>query len=54
MTVEGDPEHIRIRLGTLDRDAVAQIVAHVWVGSKASWDSIGDHLPRYDQSAPVT
>lgn len=48
--VDSDPEHIRIRLGTLERDAAAEIVAHVWVGSKAAWDPIADDLPRYDQA----
>ncbi len=49
--VDGDPDHIRIRLGTLDREAAAEIVAHVWVGSKASWDRIVDDLPCYEQGA---
>ena len=41
----------RIRLGTLERDAAAQIVAHVWVGSKAAWDTIADDLPRHSERA---
>lgn len=49
--VDGDPDHIRIRLGTLDREAAAEIVAHVWVGSKASRDLISDDLPQFDERA---
>lgn len=49
--VERDPGFIRVRLGTLPRDARASILAHVWVGSKADWDTIGDDLPCFTQSA---
>jgi len=38
--VAKDPDHIRIRLGTLDREVDAEITAHVWVGSKARWDRL--------------
>ena len=47
--VDSDPEHVRIRLGTLDSDAAAEIVAHVWFGSKARWDPTSDDLPRFDE-----
>jgi hypothetical protein len=46
-----DPDHIRIRLGTLPRTAEASITAHVWVGSKAAWDSIAFHVPAYVKGA---
>jgi hypothetical protein len=36
--VARDPDHVRIRLGTLDREADAEITAHVWVGSMGSPD----------------
>ncbi|KPL68227.1 hypothetical protein SZ64_08885 [Erythrobacter sp. SG61-1L] len=49
--VENDPDHIRIRLGTLEREASAKIVAHVWVGSKAAWDLIEDSLPCFQEAA---
>jgi len=52
--VDNDADHIRIRLGTLDRNAAAEIVAHVWVGSKADWDRIPDDLPQYREGAPST
>lgn len=49
--VESDPGHIRIRLGSLLRDAETTITAHVWVGSKATWDHIRDDLPCFVQGA---
>ncbi|MGH7065674.1 MAG: GFA family protein [Stellaceae bacterium] len=49
--VASDPEHIRVRLGTLARDAKATVAGHVWVRSKPDWYSIEDGLPQYDQSA---
>lgn len=47
--VAADKEHIRIRLGTLEREAQAEIAAHVWIGSKAEWDAITFELPRYEK-----
>ena len=44
----GDDAHIRIRLGTLERSAKADITAHVWTGSKSAWDEIHDGLPQYE------
>ena len=35
--VEWDPQNVRIRLGSLPRETEVEIVAHVWVGSSASW-----------------
>lgn len=45
--VDWDPLTIRVRLGTLPREAQVKIVAHVWVGSSAAWDCISDELPQY-------
>lgn len=50
--VDGDPDHVRIRLGTLEREASADVVAHVWVASKAGWDQIADGLPQFAHAAP--
>jgi GNAT superfamily N-acetyltransferase len=47
--VAQDPDHIRIRLGTLDREADAEITAHVWVGSKAQWDRLIWAVPSYER-----
>jgi len=43
-----DPAHIRIRLGTLEKEASAKVVGHVWVRSKPNWFSICDSLPQYE------
>ena len=47
--VARDPDHVRIRLGTLDREADAEITAHVWVGSKARWDLLAWDVPSYER-----
>jgi len=54
--VAKDPDHIRIRLGSLDREADAEITAHVWVGSKAHWDRLTWAIPAFERgidSAPA-
>jgi len=54
--VAKDPDHIRIRLGTLDREVDAEITAHVWVGSKARWDRLTWAIPSFERgidSPPV-
>ena len=39
----------------LQRDAEARVVGHVWVGSKAHWDDISDHLPQWTKGvSPAT
>lgn len=43
-----DPGNIRIRLGTLSKEANAKVVAHVWTRSKPTWYAICDDLPQYD------
>jgi hypothetical protein len=48
---DSDAGVIRLRLGSLDRTASANIVSHVWVGSKANWDRISDDLPCYERGA---
>ena len=54
--VAKDPNQIRIRLGTLDREVDAEITAHVWVGSKARWDRLTWAIPSFERgidSPPV-
>ena len=43
------PDHIRIRLGTLDQHAIATPTAHVWVGEKPDWYKIEGYMKRYKQ-----
>ena len=42
-------DKIRIRLGTLDGDLNEKPQAHIFVSSKANWDSICDEIPQFDQ-----
>jgi len=42
-----NPEQIRLRLGTLESDPEAEVTAHIFVGSKASWTRITDDLPQH-------
>ncbi len=46
------PGKIRVRLGTIDSDINEKPQAHIFVGSKASWDKICDGLPQYDEYEP--
>jgi len=36
--------------GLLDADPGSRVAAHIYVGSKAAWDEIGGHAPRYEES----
>jgi hypothetical protein len=43
-----EPAVMSVRLGTLDTVLdPAPFVAHIFVGSKAGWDCIGDDLPQF-------
>ena len=35
--------------GSLDVDPGPRVAGHIFVGSKASWDVIGDKAPRFDE-----
>ena len=47
-----DPEHLRVRLGTLDEDPGRRPLAHCWVSSKAPWFDISDGLPQFPEGPP--
>lgn len=36
--------------GTLDDDPGPEVLGHIFVASKASWDYIGDEAPQYDKN----
>jgi len=44
------PEIKRLRLGTVETVFQCQKAYHTYVGSKASWYDITDHLPRYQEA----
>lgn len=45
-----DPEYVRVRLGTFESVAGADITGHVWVSSKAAWYKLEDTLPRHPEA----
>ena len=44
-----NPENVRIRLGTIESDISERPMAHIFVGSKANWETISDDLPQHDE-----
>ncbi len=47
-----DPQHLRIRLGTVESDIEERPMAHIFVTSKANWDQISGDLPQYEEQEP--
>jgi hypothetical protein len=47
-----DPEHLRVRLGTLNEDPGRRSLAHCWVSAKAPWFEISDQLPQFPAGPP--
>ncbi len=43
------PDIVRLRIGTLDTPVDVKAMAHIYVGSKASWDEIHDDIPQYEE-----
>lgn len=41
-----------VTLGSVDGDPGVQIEMHIFVGSKAPWDHIGGHAPKYQEAPP--
>ena len=48
-----DPDHVRIRLGTLEQDPGGRPLVHVWVADKAPWYEISDELPQIPEAPPL-
>ena len=42
-------ERVLVPAGTLDADPGPRVAGHIFVGSKASWDVIGDDAPQFDE-----
>jgi hypothetical protein len=51
-----DPNPSRTRygipVGLIDGDTSLRVADHIFVGSKAPWESIGDDAPQFDQFPP--
>ena len=45
---ESVPEKVRVRLGTIESEISERPQAHIYVGSKASWETICGDLPQLD------
>jgi hypothetical protein len=43
-----DGKRVLVPAGTLDEDPGPAVLGHIFVGSKASWDVIGDDAPQFD------
>lgn len=44
-----NPENVRVRLGTIESIISELPEAHVFVDSKANWETISDELPQYSE-----
>jgi len=49
-----NPQTIGLAMGTLDDDPGVRAEFHVFVGSKAPWFEITDHLPQFDEFPPAS
>jgi hypothetical protein len=49
----GLPSAVWVAAGLFEDDASLRPQYHMFVGSKASWDEIGDRLPQYEKYPPV-
>jgi hypothetical protein len=47
--ISPDRAHVRVPYGTLVDEPSLKPTAHMFVGSKASWEEILDDLPQYDE-----
>jgi hypothetical protein len=43
---------VNVPAGSLDTDPGIEPAAHIFVGSKASWDRITDSIPQFDAMPP--
>ena len=46
------PDRIRIRLGIIESDITERPISHNFVTSKANWENLDAHLPRYNSYEP--
>ncbi len=49
---ESKPDQVRVRLGTIDSDITERPSAHIFVTSKANWETICGDLPQYESYEP--
>ncbi len=46
------PDQVRVRLGTIESDITERPEAHIFVTSKANWESICGDVPQYEEYEP--
>ena len=46
------PHELRMRLGTIESDIAERPAAHIFVTSKANWETIAGDLPQYEGYEP--
>ena len=46
------PDHVRVRVGTIESDIVERPMAHIFVSSKACWEDICGDLAQYEEYEP--
>lgn len=46
------PDHVRVRLGTIESDINERPQAHIFTSSKANWETICGDLPQYEEFEP--
>ena len=46
------PQQVRVRLGTIDSAIQERPMAHIFVTSKANWETICGDLPQYEAHEP--
>lgn len=46
------PDKVRVRLGVIESNIAERPAAHIFVTSKANWDTICDDLPQYESYEP--
>jgi len=46
---DNSPDIVRLRVGTLDTPVEMVVAEHIFVGSKAGWDQIGDDAPQHQE-----
>ena len=46
------PDEVRVRLGSIESDIKERPEAHIFVSSKANWETISGEIPQYDEYEP--
>jgi len=46
------PDQVRVRLGTIESDITERPEAHIFVSSRANWETLCGDLPQYDEYEP--